>query len=183
MKPIALGALILLSLFVLTSTPARADAVLVGSLDLTNAIPGPNGLDSLTFTNVTGWGAPNTPDQALTVWDVTLDVNGVDETASFNGNANTLAGLFYELDNLPQDSINSLSLTASVLPMIVTVNGQTETLSGVNFSWSGSPLDTSVGPQHFDIDVAGTVPEPASLLLLGASLGTIGLLRRFRTKA
>ena len=83
MKPIARCTFILL-LFLLASTAGRAGSVVVGSLDLINTIPGPNGVDTLFLTNVTGSGAPNTSLESLTFSNVQLTIDGVSQTGNLN---------------------------------------------------------------------------------------------------
>jgi hypothetical protein len=185
MKPIARCTFILL-LFLLASTAGRAGSVVVGSLDLNNTIPGPNGVDTLFLTNVTGSGATNSTLESLTFSDVQLSIDGVDQT----GNLTTdLAGVLYELDNLPQDSITSFDLTASLgsSPLLVTVNGQQEMIyPTISLSYSGSVLDTNSNPDvQFDVDATVT-PEPSTLGLSGTGLALLGVLlwsRRRREQA
>jgi hypothetical protein len=186
MKPIARCTFILLLLFVLASTASRADSVVVGSLDLINTIPGPNGVDTLFLTNVTGSGAANTSLESLTFSNIDLVIDGVDQT----GNLTTdLAGVLYELDNLAQDSITSFALTLSLgsSPFTVTVNGQQELIvPTVYLSYSGPVLSTDSNPDvQFDVD-ALTTPEPSTLGLSGAGLALLGVMlwsRRRRAQA
>jgi hypothetical protein len=187
MKPIARCTFILL-LFLLASTAGRAGSVVVGSLDMNNTIPGPNGVDTLFLTNVTGSGATNSTLESLTFSDVQLSIDGVDQT----GNLTTdLAGVLYELDNLPQDSITSFDLTASLgsSPLLVTVNGQQEMIyPTISLSYSGSALDTGSAINNdvqFDVDATVT-PEPSTLGLSGTGLALFGVLlwsRRRREQA
>ena len=187
MKPIARCTFILL-LFLLASTAGRAGSVVVGSLDMNNTIPGPNGVDTLFLTNVTGSGATNSTQESLTFSDVQLSIDGVDQT----GNLTTdLAGVLYELDNLPQDSITSFDLTASLgsSPLLVTVNGQQEMIyPTISLSYSGSALDTGSAINNdvqFDVDATVT-PEPSTLGLSGTGLALFGVLlwsRRRREQA
>lgn len=188
MKPIARCTFILLLLFVLASTAARAGSVVVGSLDLINTIQGPDGVDILLLSNVTGSGATNSTLESLTFSDVQLSIDGVDQT----GNLTTdLAGVLYELDNLPQDSITSFDLTASLgsSPLLVTVNGQQEMIyPTISLSYSGSALDTGSAINNdvqFDVDATVT-PEPSTLGLSGTGLALFGVLlwsRRRREQA
>ena len=183
MKPIARCTFILLLLFVLASTASRADSVVVGSLDLINTIPGPNGVDTLFLTNVTGSGAANTSLESLTFSNIDLVIDGVDQT----GNLTTdLAGVLYELDNLPQDSITSFDLTASLgsSPLPVTVNGQLEEIyPAISLSYSGPVLDTNSNPDvQFDID-ATTTPEPSTFGLFGTGLVLLGVILWSRRRA
>jgi len=183
MKPITRCTFILLVLFVITSTASRADSIVVGSLDLTNTIPGPNGLDTLSLTNVTGSGASNTSLESLMFSNIQLTVDGVDQT----GNLYTdLAGVMYELDNLSQDSITSFSLIASLgpSPLWVTVNGQHEEINPtISLGYSGPALDTSVNPDvQFDVD-AKVVPEPSTLGLCGTGLALLGVMVWSRRRA
>jgi len=183
MKPIARYPFILLLLFVLASTAARADSVVVGSLDLINTIPGPNGVDTLFLTNVTGSGALNTSLESLTFSDLQLTIDGVDQT----GNLTTdLAGVLYELDNIPQDSITSFDLTASLgsSPLWVTVNGQQEEIfPTISLSYNGPALDTGSNPDvQFDVD-AKVVPEPSTIGMCGTGLVLLGLMLRSRRRS
>ena len=178
MKQIARCTFFLL-LFVLASTASRADSVVVGSLDLINVIPGPGGVDSLLLTNITGSGTPTT-DQALTFTVSDLVINGVDQTANLLANGNDVAGLYYELDYLAQDSITSFDLTASLgtSPLWVTVNGVQELLDPtVSLSYSGPVLDTNSAVNNdvqLDID-ATTTPEPSTFGLFGTGMALLGL--------
>ena len=186
MKPIARCTFILLLLFVLASTAARADSVVVGSLDLLNTIQGPDGVDTLLLTNVTGSGATNSTLESLTFSVVDLTINGVDQTGNLQVDA---PGYLYELDDLAQDSITSFDLTASLgsSPLLVTVNGQQEMIyPTISLSYSGSVLDTNSNPDvQFDID-ATTTPEPSTFGLFGTGLVLLGVIlwsRRRRARA
>ena len=186
MKPIARCTFILLLLFVLASTAARAGSVVVGSLDLINTIQGPDGVDILLLSNVTGSGATNSTLESLTFSDVLLTINGVDQTGNL---ATDLAGVLYELDNLPQDSITSFDLTASLgsSPLWVTVNGQQEEIDpNISLSYNGPVLDTGSNPDvQFDVD-AKVTPEPSTLGLSGSGLALLGVIvwsRRRRAQA
>ena len=185
MKPIARYPFILLLMFVLASTAARADSVVVGSLDLINTIPGPSGVDTLFLTNVTGSGALNTSLESLTFSDLQLTIDGIDQT----GNLTTdLAGVLYELDNLPQDSITSFDLTASLgsSPLWVTVNGQHEEIfPTISLSYNGPALNTATainGDVQFDVD-AKVVPEPSTIGMCGTGLVLLGLMLRSRRRS
>jgi len=186
MKPIARCPFFLLLLFMLASTASRADSVVVGSLDLINAIPGPGGVDTLFVTNVTGSGATNSTLESLSFSDVQLTIDGVDQTANLTTD---LAGVLYEMDNLPQDSITSFDLTASLgsSPLSVTVNGQPEKIEpAISLSYNGAVLDTNSNPDvQFDID-ATTTPEPSTFGLFGTGLALLGVIlwsRRRRKRA
>jgi hypothetical protein len=188
MKPIARCTFILLLLFVLASTAARAGSVVVGSLDLINTIQGPDGVDILLLSNVTGSGATNSTLESLTFSDVLLTINGVDQTGNLQADD---PGYFYELDDLAQDSITSFDLTASLgsSPLLVTVNGQQEMIyPTISLSYSGSALDTGSAINNdvqFDVDATVT-PEPSTLGLSGTGLALFGVLlwsRRRREQA
>ena len=186
MKSIARCTFILLLLFVLASIASRAESVVVGSLDLINTIPGPNGVDTLFLTNVTGSGATNSTLESLTFSDVLLTINGVDQTGNLQADD---PGYFYELDDLAQDSITSFDLTASLgsSPLLVTVNGQQEMIyPTISLSYSGPVLDTNSNPDvQFDVDATVT-PEPSTLGLSGTGLALLGVLlwsRRRREQA
>jgi len=191
MKPMTLYTFVLLLLFSVAPAASRADSVVVGSLDLFNTLPGPDGLDTLLLTNVTGSGATGTPDQLLTFSNVELTIDGVNQTTNVVTDA---AGLLYELDNLSQDSITSFDLTATLdLPSVVTVNGQEEEIDPmISLAYSGPALDTSssvctldsTNCPHFDV-TAMVTPEPSSLSLLGIGVMgalSLGLLFGFRAQ-
>jgi hypothetical protein len=105
-----------------------------------------------------------------------LTVNGVDQTGSLV----TVAGFFYELDNLAQDSITSFGLTASLgsAPLLVTVNGQQEEINPtISLSYSGPALDTAAAANNdvqFNIDATTVTPEPSTLWLSGSGLALLG---------
>ena len=183
MKPIARCTFFLLLLFVLASTAARADSVVVGSLDLLNTIQGPDGVDTLLLTNVTGSGATNSTLESLTFSVVDLTINGVDQTGNLQVDA---PGYLYELDDLAQDSITSFDLTASLgsSPLLVTVNGQQEMIyPTISLSYSGPVLDTNSNPDvQFDID-ATTTPEPSTFGLFGTGLVLLGVILWSRRRA
>lgn len=185
MKPIARCTFILLLLFVLASTASMAQStnwVLVGSLDLINTIPGPNGVDTLFLTNVTGSGAPNTSLESLTFSNVQLTIDGINQT----GNLTTdLAGVLYELDNLAQDSITSFTLSASLgsSPLWVTFNGQKEEINpNIYLSYNGPVLDTVSNPDvQFNVN-AMTVPEHSTLDLPVSGLVLLGAMLWYRRR-
>jgi hypothetical protein len=177
MKSLARRTFILLFLFVIAPTASRADSVVVGSFDLINTTPGPNGVDTLLLTNVTpGGGAANIPLESLTFSNVDLTIDGVDQTSNLLADA---PGFYYELDSLAQDSITSFELTLSLgsSPLLVTVNGQQNVIDPtVYLSYSGSVLDTNSNSDvQFDIDVTVT-PEPSTLWLSGTGLALLGVL-------
>lgn len=180
MKLIARCTLVLLSLFVLASTASRADSVWVGVVDLSNTIPpgqnGPIGVDTLSLSNITGQAGSTL--ESLTFNNVDLTINGVDQAANPYFLAD-VPGLYYEVDNLPQDSITSFTLTGTLSASLVTVDGQQETIDPTFYlSYNGAPLDTASAINNdiqFDVDAVVT-PEPSTIGLSGTGLALLGVL-------
>lgn len=161
--------LLLLLAFLVASTAAWADTVVVGTLDLFN-----NGtLDTLQLTNTTGQTpAPtNTVADALTFSNLSLTING--HSVSFDTTQEPVTAPYGTLDFgdlFAPGSINSLALTGNWSgPTTVTVNGVQETLlPGFSASYSGPGLAEGASINVLaQTQPTVSAPEPAVMSLFG----------------
>lgn len=183
---------ILFSLLVLLTTCATSWSYTVGAIELTNTLPsdplngGPGG-DQLLIFNYTGGTGGDLLDP-LVFSNVILKINGtqtaLNDIAVGGFGTYPADGLTY----IPTTSITSLFFSANLGTAPLTVNlaiGGTDLISPfVTYSYNGLALDSSNDPvfilEASPISGTSTVPEPGTLLLLGAGLGGLLIAKRRR---
>jgi hypothetical protein len=183
---------ILFSLLVLLMTCATSWSYSVGAIELTNVVPpDPStgvGGDQISIFNYTGNTGGDLLDP-LIFSNVLLKINGtqtaLNDIAVGGFDVFPADGLTY----IPTTSIFSLFFSANIGTAPLTVNlvgGGTDLISQlVTYSYNGNglALDPSNDPMIIDAPpVSGTspVPEPGTLLLLGAGLGALLIGKRRR---
>ena len=115
--------------------------------------------------------------------------NGLDLSYGFD---NGSLDLFYVADENNDQGALAAAQGASFVLATVSFEGLVNGLSPVSFTrgsvflsnWDGTETIPGVGTQNGEICVGGncsTVPEPASMVLVGSALGALALLRRRRS--
>jgi hypothetical protein len=179
-------------MLLLTCGTSWSDPLLVGDIILENVSPPANGLpggDNLLIINYTGGNGADINDP-LNFGNINLTINGTSAPLSDIA----AGGLgFFPADGtstIPTDSITSLLFTATIgsSPYLATLadgSGQELISPDITGSYSGLALDSSTFPTipiyaTGSVSTASTVPEPATILLLGIGFGSLWFIKRKR---